>query len=282
MLIKQLGRVAEGGANIIPAIIYFIQDLAEVVTGEDYFDEDWRFRFNFSGGPIIQTYSTEKRTYWEKVRDATVLYPTGIFLADTGANFILGYNDPNVMHKPVGQEFREQFDRQLIPLGLTLYAGGKFVKSTLSKPVIYPADSITFKGEVFRYENYQYMDTTWTIHEWNIQSSHRYSGSGKGALYSSLDAWTAFKEVKSDLGRWFTVKGAKVKGILDLTDPKTRQNLGISLRDITKKGKYDITQGLGDLIRNRGYKGILAPSAQNPGGVNLVLFDVKMLFNKIR
>ena len=119
---RQLGRVAEGGANIVPAIIYFIQDLAEVVTGEDYFEEDWRFRFNFSEpGSIIQLYPTEKRTYLEKVRDATVVYPTGKFLADTGANFILGYNDPYVMHKPIGQQYRENFDRQLIPLAATGY-----------------------------------------------------------------------------------------------------------------------------------------------------------------
>ena len=129
---RQLGRVAEGGANIIPAIIYFIQDLAEVVTGEDYFDEDWRFRFNFSGGPIIQIYSTEKRTYWEKVRDATIVYPTGKFLADTGANFILGYNDPYVMHKPIGQQFRENFDRQLIPLAATGYGIYKGISAGVS------------------------------------------------------------------------------------------------------------------------------------------------------
>jgi hypothetical protein len=119
---RQLGRVAEGGANIIPAIIYFIQDLAEVVTGEDFFPEDWRFSFNFSEpGSIIQLYPTEKCTYWEKVRDVTVVYPTGKFIANTGADFILGYNDPYVMNTPVGQEARENFDRQLIPLGATSY-----------------------------------------------------------------------------------------------------------------------------------------------------------------
>jgi len=119
---RQLGRVAEGGANIVPAIIYFIQNLAEVVTGEDYFEEDWRFRFNFSGpGSIIQLYPTEERTYLEKVRDATVVYPTGKFLADTGSDFILGYNDPYVMNTPVGQEARENFDRDLVPLAATGY-----------------------------------------------------------------------------------------------------------------------------------------------------------------
>jgi RHS repeat-associated protein len=119
---RQMARTAEGGANLIPSLIYWIQDLFEVATGTDIFEEDSRFRFNFSEpGSTIQIYSTEKRTYWEKVRDATVVYPTGKFLADTGSNFILGYNDPYVMNTPVGQEARENFDRQLIPLGATSY-----------------------------------------------------------------------------------------------------------------------------------------------------------------
>jgi RHS repeat-associated protein len=133
---RQLGRMAEGGANLIPSIIYLIQDLAEVVTGEDYFEDDWRFRFNFSEpGSTIQIYSTENRTYWEKVRDATVVYPTGKFLADTGSNFILGYNDPYVMNTPLGQEARENFDRQLIPLGVTAYGVYKGISSRSNTPI---------------------------------------------------------------------------------------------------------------------------------------------------
>jgi RHS repeat-associated protein len=133
---RQLGRMAEGGANLIPSIIYLIQDLAEVVTGDNYFEDDWRFRFNFSEpGSTIQIYSTEKRTYWEKVRDATVVYPTGKFLADTGANFILGYNDPYVMNTPVGQQARENFDRQLIPLGVTAYGVYKGISARSNNPI---------------------------------------------------------------------------------------------------------------------------------------------------
>ena len=128
------GRIAEGGANLIPALVYWIQDLTEVVTGGDFFEDDWRFRFNFSeSGSIIQLYSMEKRTYWEKVRDATILYPTGKFIADTGANFILGYNDPYVMHTPVGQQARENLDRQLIPLALTGYGAYKLFNTGIVK-----------------------------------------------------------------------------------------------------------------------------------------------------
>ena len=146
------------------------------------------------------------------------------------------------------------------------------VKSSKHMDVVLPLDSINFKGEVFRYNKFNHMDTAWDIHKGNIKASHRFSGPGKGALYSSLDAWTAFKETRSDLGRWLTVRRAKVKGIIDLTDPKIRQKFNVTLEDIASMDFYDITQPLGDLIKSKGYKGILAPSAQNPGGVNLILF----------
>jgi hypothetical protein len=134
---RLFGRIAEGGANIIPGVIYWLQDAFETITGEDYFEEDWRFYFNFSEpGSVIQIYKGEYRSYFEKLRDATIVYPTGKFLADTGSNFILGYNDPYVMNTPVGQEARENFDRQLIPLAATGY--GVYKGISLKSPKYRP------------------------------------------------------------------------------------------------------------------------------------------------
>jgi hypothetical protein len=54
--------------------------------------------------------------------------------------------------------------------------------------------------------------------------------------------------------------------------------LGVSLGDIVRQGgaeawRYEKTHSLGRLARQMGYKGIIAPSAQADGGLNLILFS---------
>ncbi|WP_175962281.1 RES family NAD+ phosphorylase [Burkholderia pyrrocinia] len=64
---------------------------------------------------------------------------------------------------------------------------------------------------------------------------------------------------------------------LDLTDPNVRQqtaaalDMPFSLEDITGNG-YEYTHKLGDWASQNGYDGILAPSARNSDGVNLISF----------
>jgi RHS repeat-associated protein len=278
--LRSYALVAEGIANaaaktfLLPA--KYITLPARLAFG---FDFDVNINFTRDGSVIGGYLGKQNRL--DIVKEQTVVFPLADFVTQTSHDVYFGlfYQGGNSI---LGKPSRENLARTSGGLGFNLLFWGSVSKS-LKVQDYYPSDSITFKGDVFRYENYQYMDTTWTIHEWNIQSSHRFSGSGKGALYSSLDAWTAFKEVRGNLGKWLTVKRAKVKGILDLTDPNIAKRYGItSPRDIATIGDYSFTQRLGNLIRSEGYKGILTPSAQNPGGVNLVLFDVKMLFNIIR
>lgn len=145
--------------------------------------------------------------------------------------------------------------------------GSKYIDNVL------PLDSIKFKGEVFRYNDPKYMKSAWDIHPGNIKSSHRYSRSGEGALYTSLDPSTAFKEVGEDITYWLTSKKRKFEGICDLTDPKIRKKLGVTYDDIASPDYYSVTHKIGDLLRKKGYKGILVPSAQRRGGINLVLFN---------
>ena len=71
-----------------------------------------------------------------------------------------------------------------------------------------------------------------------------------------------------------------VSNLLDLSDSAVRQNLGIDLLDLTRIGgtqawRYDVTQPLGSWAQQNGYNGIIAPSAQADGGVNLILFSAK-------
>ena len=63
---------------------------------------------------------------------------------------------------------------------------------------------------------------------------------------------------------------------MDLSNPAIRADLGIALDDLVRTSgddMYDLTQALGSFARERGYTGIIAPSAKADGGLNLVLFD---------
>ena len=82
--------------------------------------------------------------------------------------------------------------------------------------------------------------------------------------------------------RMHSFQNSTVSDLLDLSNPLTRETLGVSLRDLTRTGgtqgwRYEVTQPLGSWAQQNGYRGIIAQSAQTDGGVNLILFDAKSL-----
>jgi len=58
---------------------------------------------------------------------------------------------------------------------------------------------------------------------------------------------------------------------LSLSAPKVRKQLGINLSDIIGD-TYDVTHRLGDFAAKNRYDEILAPSARNKTGTNLIGF----------
>jgi filamentous hemagglutinin len=97
---------------------------------------------------------------------------------------------------------------------------------------------------------------------------------GRGGLYAatSLEGMTG---EMSHYGR--TLRNAatigtriSVENVLNLTDPAVRNQLGVTLEQLTGSD-YTMTHALGDFSRTR-YNGILVPSATAPGETNLVLF----------
>ena len=118
---------------------------------------------------------------------------------------------------------------------------------------------------------------------YNVEKSvHRYSGEGQGGLYLGSSQRIVNAEFT---GNGASIEGlvnnqyeVKVDGLLDLTDPKVRGELGVSLDDLvrtggTKEWRYEVTNPLGRYAEQNGYNGIIAPSAQADGGVNAILFD---------
>jgi len=139
-----------------------------------------------------------------------------------------------------------------------------------------PPKGKTFEGTVHRYENPDRIDGTWKQNEYNVDANHRYTGEGQGGVYAGTTQETALKEVNYEkpLGDKIPVhRKVKLNNVLNLTDPKVREQIGVTEKDITQtgKGKYTKTQQIGKWAKEHGYDGILAPSARNPSGSNIVI-----------
>jgi RES domain-containing protein/uncharacterized Zn-binding protein involved in type VI secretion len=133
---------------------------------------------------------------------------------------------------------------------------------------------IQYSGTVYRLEDPTRVSTTFDVHAGNIAADHRYSGNGFGAVYGGTSPQTALAEVEHyglSAGRVSASKEVSLNNVLDLTNPATRNELNVTLGQITGDS-YSTTHQLGTLARTNGYDGILAPSARNPGGTNLVIF----------
>ena len=133
---------------------------------------------------------------------------------------------------------------------------------------------IQYDGKVYRLEDPSRVETTFDVHPGNIAANHRYSGPGEGAVYGATSPETALAEVDhyglAD-GRVSVSKDVSLQNVLDLTNPSTRQQLNITSDSITSDS-YSNTQQIGSFARSNGYDGILAPSARNPTGSNLIIF----------
>ncbi|MCC6579882.1 MAG: RES domain-containing protein [Phycisphaeraceae bacterium] len=133
---------------------------------------------------------------------------------------------------------------------------------------------ITYEGQAIRAVPAKYAEGAWDIHAGNIAANHRYSGVGRGAIY----AGTSEEAVLAELVRYgvnpssvaWVSKSMKLNNVLDLTNPAVRQQLGVSLEQLTGDS-YFYTHAIGDFARGR-YSGLLVPSAQQAGARNLVIF----------
>ena len=152
--------------------------------------------------------------------------------------------------------------------------------------------AITHEGRVYRFSDPKYANTTWEIYPGNVSTDMRYSGPGVGSIYSGTSVQTAAAEVMSyrDLSigvfkpKSLVAGDVRIDNVLDLTDPAALKALGVTKDQITKSshgvnGAYTHTQRIAEWAREQGYNGILAPSAQNKSGTNLITFDNTVVTN---
>ncbi|PYT76646.1 MAG: hypothetical protein DMG40_25740 [Acidobacteria bacterium] len=109
-----------------------------------------------------------------------------------------------------------------------------------------------------------------------------------GALYTSLEAPTAIKEVAKGLGLrgidpeqfpedayWIYELEVRLDAVLDLTDPDVLQKSRVqqdSLTGTDVKATWEIAAQ----ARERGYEALLVPSAPAPNSKNLIIFLDKL------
>ena len=145
--------------------------------------------------------------------------------------------------------------------------------------------SIAYEGAVYRYTKTEWAEGTFQIYPGNVAADFRYTPPGVGGVYAGTAPKTAAAEVSSYAkadesplaGKVLVTGNVSINNVLDLTNPAARQALGVTLDEITQVGHggaaYATPQRLSEWARDQGYKAILAPSAQNPRGANLVTFD---------
>lgn len=109
-----------------------------------------------------------------------------------------------------------------------------------------------------------------------------------GALYASLEATTAAKEVATGLrqrgvdpeefpeGAWWVYElEVRLEAVLDLTDPDVLHRTGIRQGSLTVTD-VNATREIATQAREQGYQALLVPSAAAPNSNNLVIFLDKL------
>ncbi|MCK6598907.1 MAG: RES family NAD+ phosphorylase [Bdellovibrionaceae bacterium] len=71
---------------------------------------------------------------------------------------------------------------------------------------------------------------------------------------------------------WIAEQRMKLHNLLDLTDIKTLDTLGVTPKMLIDEG-YNITHVIGDTAKNNGFQGIIFNSAKDPSKVNIVIFN---------
>ncbi len=138
-------------------------------------------------------------------------------------------------------------------------------------------NSKKWEGKVYRYEAADRANNSWEVNDYNKNSNHRYSKKGEGAVYAGVTAETAKAEIShygTMDGKVLISKEIKLNKVLDLTNNKILKSLNLTKEDITSDS-YDITQRLGTWARDNGYDGIIAPSARDKKGTNVIILQNK-------
>jgi len=156
----------------------------------------------------------------------------------------------------------------------------------------------SFTGEVFRFHNPKRATTAelfagkgslWSNGRWLLKGSTpcTYTSlSPETALAESLAAQRYYRlPLSQATPRVMVSAEVKLSRVVDLREGLIRQRLRIAEHTIletdwrreNQHGHEAITQAWGEAFQSQGIEGIVAPSAAQPGGTNLIVFPSNLL-----
>ena len=158
------------------------------------------------------------------------------------------------------------------------------------------ASTIVFEGTVYRSSVPSYANESDLLTgEGSKRNGGRWNPVGIAVVYTSLSPETAMKEtlahyryygipIEDAMPRTFVAIGAKLRRVLDFRQGTVRRRLQISLDRILEvdwrkevlASREPITHALGSAASEVGIEGIVAPSAVDPHGHNLLVFPVNL------
>ena len=167
---------------------------------------------------------------------------------------------------------------------------GKFTSAKEAAEAYKKPKGVTYEGPLYR--NVGTMPDGSPVDPLEISAftekqNYRYTKPGTNGLYFGKTQEVVDCEIRSyktdPHGKDRTThiyNDVKVDNLLDLTNPKTRKQMGVELDDLLSDDyKTNIggatTHKMGEFAKNNGYTGLIVPSARLDGGVNLVVFDPK-------
>ena len=143
----------------------------------------------------------------------------------------------------------------------------------------------SWEGRIHRLNDTAYGDQAWNPRDNPdpLKRPYRFTGNnGLAGAYASTDLETPLAEtvsgyediIEENTGYKSVMpisKDVKLENYVDLTDESVRQQLNLSLEDLLSDDR-SITQQIGTEAYMAGFNGIIAPSAKNEGGKNIVSF----------
>jgi RES domain-containing protein len=157
--------------------------------------------------------------------------------------------------------------------------------------------AIAWRGEGFRFTDATYANLRdLATGEGSLKAGGRWNPKGAfPTLYLSLTPETALAEVLAHqriqgipdvMATPMTLAGFRVdvQGLLDLTDTAIRRLLRVTLPQLKQPwwpiqhaGREALTQAIGRLAYETGFRGLLVPSAPDRAGRNLALFPDRLV-----
>ena len=164
---------------------------------------------------------------------------------------------------------------------------GNLISNSDVKP-----DGVTYEGPLYR--NVGTMPDGTPVNpletsDFTKNQNYRYTQNGQNGLYFASNQHVMEGEMGAygsnpyaDNRTTYRYDNVTLNNMLDLTNPNTRDELGIDLSDLissdyknynTATKSPAVTHAMGNFAAQNGYTGLIVPSARADGGVNIVIFD---------